>query len=420
MMIRVYLSIIFLSFTIALTSQGALNFDGINDYVQTSYGGVLGNSPRTIEAWIKTSKPAGVQQSIVDYGEFNSPNGRRFTLNILGSPAVLRAEIRGWGVNGTTVLNDGVWHHVAVTYDGASIRLYVDCVLEATAVPTTTVNTTTSTSLPYGVRIGNRSNINSTYTSFFEGDIDEVRFWNVARSTNELTSNKNGELTIISANLTGYWKLNELSGVIANDSSFGANNGTLTNFALNGTGVSDWTSSSALPVEFGNFTATSDDRSIDLEWSTLGEINNEGFEIERSVDGSNFEKIAFERGNGTTNNSMQYNFTDQQPENGLNYYRLKQLDYDGQYAYSDIVAARVGNGSFTEMALFPNPVIEDLHIYTETDNAKATIYNSLGEVIHSFNVVSKFTIIDMTPFNQGQYILVLQSGKEQIIRQFLK
>lgn len=420
MMIRVYLSIIFLSFTIALTSQGALNFDGINDYVQTSYGGVLGNSPRTIEAWIKTSKPAGVQQSIVDYGEFNSPNGRRFTLNILGNPAVLRAEIRGWGVNGTTVLNDGVWHHVAVTYDGTSIRLYVDCVLEATAVPSTTVNTTTSTSLPPGVRIGNRSNISSTYTSYFEGDIDEVRFWNVARSASDLSTNKNGELTLISSNLTGYWKLNEASGVIASDGSFGANNGTLNNFALNGTGISDWTASSALPVEMGSFTAESRGQAIELAWMTLSEINNDGFEIERSSNGSNFERIAFERGNGTTNKKMEYSFTDRSPFTGINYYRLRQIDYDGQYSYSETVAARVGTSSNAEITLFPNPVVENLHIYSEVKEAKANMFNSLGETVHSFNLNANLTVLDMSPFPSGQYILVISNNEERITKRFLK
>lgn len=90
-----------------------------------------------------------------------------------------------------------------------------------------------------------------------------------------------------------------------------------------------------------------------LYWSTASETNNSYFTIERSTDGENFESIGTEKGAGNSSSIYNYNFWDENPLQGVSYYRLKQTDFDGKYSYSKIIAINVDqNGDFS---IFPNP-----------------------------------------------------------------
>lgn len=397
-------------------SQGSLNFDGVNDFVQTSYAGVLGSSPRSIEAWIRTTSP---QLTIVDYGEFNSPNGRRFTLTVTNT-GLLRVEVRGWGVNGTTILTDNLWHHVAVTYNGTNFKLYVDGILEATGTSSVTVNTTSSTSLPPGVRIGNRSNINSTYVNYFSGDIDEVRFWDFELSNTDITLNMNTEIPGSTSGLTGYWKMNETTGTVATDDSNGGNNGILFNFALDGSGKSDWNPNSALPVDLIHFSAEYDQKAVLLSWTTDTEINNMGFDIERSSDGRRFEKIGYQAGHGTSYQTNRYSHIDKTPKQGANLYRLVQKDYDGHMTYSKIEIAYVNITEVDDIFVYPNPVGETLHIQSFDENSTAILYSNLGQPLHTLKSGSTLIAVDMTKYPRGQYVLVVQSGNKTFEKLIVK
>ncbi|MEN0005475.1 MAG: T9SS type A sorting domain-containing protein [Bacteroidota bacterium] len=109
-----------------------------------------------------------------------------------------------------------------------------------------------------------------------------------------------------------------------------------------------------LPVELTAFTASSRDGQVLLEWKTETEIDNEGFDILRSTDGKSWEKLGFIKGYGTTYEAQNYRFIDDQPIHGENYYRLKQIDTDGTFEFTNIVSAQ-----FTakqEVNLYPNPV----------------------------------------------------------------
>ena len=119
-----------LCLTATLTAQNGLDFDGSNDHVQTNITTLTGSTSRTIEAWIKTAGTVTTQQIIVGMGTM--PLGTRFTLNVLNSK--LRIEIGGGGINSNANIDDGQWHHVAVTYEnGASnpFKLYIDGGLDA-------------------------------------------------------------------------------------------------------------------------------------------------------------------------------------------------------------------------------------------------------------------------------------------------
>jgi hypothetical protein len=216
-----------------------LDFDGVDDIVTTTYPGVLGNAPRTVEAWIKTTANAnpnnnGIQQIITDWGTFAT--GARFTFCVLWNNAI-RLEVSGSGVSGNIAVNDGNWHHVAGVYNPSAsntISLYVDGVLDVSGNLTVGVNTQASVNLQIGERIDGARQ--------FDGVIDEVRVWNVARSQSDLMTYMSTELCSIPPALTAYYNFNDGVANSVNsaqtslrDLSGNNNDGTLSNFTLSGT-----------------------------------------------------------------------------------------------------------------------------------------------------------------------------------------
>ena len=114
-----------------------------------------------------------------------------------------------------------------------------------------------------------------------------------------------------------------------------------------------------LPVEIGEFVLSAQNGAVDLRWSTISELNNAGFEVQRSLDGANWKTLGFIKGNGTTFEVHEYAFKDFRPGPGVNFYRLFVKDFDGMGAFTDILSAKVNafelNGKFE---LFPNPAVD--------------------------------------------------------------
>lgn len=111
-----------------------------------------------------------------------------------------------------------------------------------------------------------------------------------------------------------------------------------------------------LPVELSKFTAQKKGTTSLLSWTTSSEINNDGFEIMRSFDGLNFKKIGFVRGVGNSSLEHNYEFIDQNPNQGVNYYQLKQLDYNGNFEFSNIKQVMFESGG--PIRILPNPVVD--------------------------------------------------------------
>jgi hypothetical protein len=117
-----------------------------------------------------------------------------------------------------------------------------------------------------------------------------------------------------------------------------------------------------LPVDFGYFKAQLNEKEnqISLNWQTLMELNNKGFEIEHSIDGKEFKTLDFVEGVGTTADAQVYNYEHKDFQKGENYYRLKQLDLDGEYDYSEVVLVSIKKEG--TIALFPNPAKHSVYI----------------------------------------------------------
>ncbi|NIR47130.1 T9SS type A sorting domain-containing protein [candidate division KSB1 bacterium] len=141
----------------------------------------------------------------------------------------------------------------------------------------------------------------------------------------------------------------------------------------------------ATPVEMKSFTAQFLANRVVLKWITATETNNFGFEVERSLPNHDFEKIGFVAGNGTVTVPKTYKFVDTEISTGKVFYRLKQIDLDGRFDYSDILTVNIGVPEHFELsANYPNPFNPETSFdYNVSRDAKIslTVYDLLGRKI---------------------------------------
>jgi len=159
----------------------------------------------------------------------------------------------------------------------------------------------------------------------------------------------------------------------------------------------------SLPIELLKFAAEMNNNLVNIQWETAAEINNDYFNVEKSVDGLEFELFAVVDGAGNSTENIKYYALDKQPYEGISYYRLKQTDYDGSFSYSDVVA--VNNfKTETEYTVFPNPAntyfnIEGINVLSDCVEVKLT------------DVVSRTVISEMVyPDNQKVSLTYLTDG----------
>ncbi|MCH8034444.1 MAG: T9SS type A sorting domain-containing protein [Bacteroidetes bacterium] len=194
---------------------------------------------------------------------------------------------------------------------------------------------------------------------------------------------------------------------------------SITQFAAQGNGFYKLNSDLFIPVELTSFTAETSENEISLNWTTATELNNQGFEIERSTDNQTFEKIGFIPGFGTTTESKSYTYKIIEFASGTQYYRLKQIDFDGTYEYSD--AIEVEGLTPTQYVLFqnyPNPFNPSTSIKFSIpidSNVKLKLFNLLGqevaELLNSEISVGIHHIdFNASRLSSGTYFYVLEAN----------
>jgi hypothetical protein len=178
------------------------------------------------------------------------------------------------------------------------------------------------------------------------------------------------------------------------------------------------------PVEILDFEARLiEHQKVALNWTTGSEKNNDGFEVLHSTDAKNWEKLDFVKGQGNTNQETQYRFVDTNPILGTNYYRLRQIDLDGQYEYSSIVNITLRSHG---ISLFPNPAKSLVNLSLKSNyagRATLTIMDVNGRVVESelleLHGHALGVEIDISKIPEGIYTLKVKAGKEQLVEKLV-
>ena len=278
----------------------------------------------------------------------------------------------------TTSPEKGVWYHIAATYDGSDMRIYVNGLLENERNKIGHIyHKQDDFVLTFGAWGFENSRRN------FSGQIRDVSIWNITLDNDEIlyymdhgVDDSNG--------LIGKWLL----GNDTEDETGFVDAGVVYN--NNG------------DVEMGEFHCIEDPLpitlysfSIDknkLTWTTSSEINNDYFTIERSTNMLNWEIIGTVEGSGFSNTKITYDFIDNNQLPGHNYYRLKQTDYDGSYEYFDAISVYVD--SDMNINVYPNP--SDGIVYIKNWNNNIKIVDISGVVMDTQEVMN---------LNNGIYVI---------------
>jgi len=166
-----------------------------------------------------------------------------------------------------------------------------------------------------------------------------------------------------------------------------------------------------LPVEMTYFSVIKSSGETLLTWQTATEINNEGFEIEHSTDGKHWDYIDFINGYGTTTETRDYTFTHKSPSAGVNYYRLRQLDFDGQFEYSEIRSVDFGGNSGV-IKVFPNPATHQVNIQLPEgfEQMSVQVFDASGKVIFTRRLERGDGLpgINVSEWKAGFYVLRIQ------------
>lgn len=185
---------------------------------------------------------------------------------------------------------------------------------------------------------------------------------------------------------------------------------------------------SPLPVELISFTANCNKREINLDWITASEINNDYFVVERSKDGIKWQNIGKIAGNGNSNTTNSYQYTDKNPEQGNNYYRLNQFDYDKTAKHSHIITANCDKlRNSNNVNIYPNPFTNQ--VYLEIENLDIStmsieIYDLLGQK-HKHWAISEINAnfvheLNLEELASGVYFIRIIADNNIIIKKIEK
>ncbi|MCI4669565.1 MAG: T9SS type A sorting domain-containing protein [Bacteroidia bacterium] len=190
----------------------------------------------------------------------------------------------------------------------------------------------------------------------------------------------------------------------------------------------DWRESVNFPVEWLDFSVKLDGADAHISWSTAMEINNDYFEIQRSPEGQVFDPIGKVKGVGFTDEVSTYDFEDKRVSNlSLDhiYYRIKQVDFDGQFSLSPIVELLVDPVEGLSMNVFPNPtrgpITVDWNLSDQMSNATISLLNINGQVLKQTNATGLQNTVswDLQGLPQGIYFVKFRSMEKELAKKLI-
>lgn len=263
-------------------------------------------------------------------------------------------------------------------------------------------------------------------------------------SSFEVTNTSTGGTYDVSVSMTDYGAGGDVSDIrlaknegstsVSAVGTHAAASGTASEPTGNRTGVTsaelagDWRITSVdiantpLPVDLISFTGFLNDQQIRLAWSTASEINNDYFELERSYDGEYYQSITTISGNGNTNEITKYNFKDRDYHEGINYYRLKQVDFDGNFEIFEPIVISAQTTQQAQLTIYPNPSNSELHIRLDgIDNQSGSsmvISDHMGKIVYREPLspaTKQWSIENLnTILVPGIYLLNVQTGSSNL------
>lgn len=181
-----------------------------------------------------------------------------------------------------------------------------------------------------------------------------------------------------------------------------------------------------LPIELISFSALCRDSYVFIDWQTASEYNNHFFVVERSADGEHFDVVGQVNAMGNTNTTQYYSLQDNQPLKAKSYYRLKQVDEEGNYSYSSIVVTdcKQANAAQSQLLIYPNPASDMLTIDIKNIKGKKTfvIYSVLGQEMLQKQITGEQEdvreIVDVAALANATYLLRIDVNEElyQVIK----
>jgi biopolymer transport protein ExbB len=354
-----------------------------NKYVNLGAAGWFNtNSIQTFSVW--------ANYAVVPAGNAN------FVALTLGGSAGTQIGFRGgiplqwqWGgvtwVSFAVAPSINVWHYYAFTWDGTSAKLYIDGVLKNTTA------TLPQNGIPNGAAIGAYMNGAPVGGEYFTGILDEARISIINRSAAWILTEYNNQFSPA----TFYTFSAELaaSAVCA-----------------------------VLPITLTYFRGQAMQDYNQLYWETSSEINNNYFSVERTVNGVNWNELTQVKGAGNSTHTINYSWPDDAPQPGVNYYRLKQVDYDGNYTYSNTIALE-DNLQFG-MTVFPNPSTGLLNVNVTSslsDNSQLYILDVLGQTVYNQSIVdNEVNALNLSYLSAGIYFVKVVNSNGVLVKKIVK
>lgn len=158
-----------------------------------------------------------------------------------------------------------------------------------------------------------------------------------------------------------------------------------------------------LPIKLSHFDIIKIKFNTQISFATASETNNDYFTIERSSDGRSFEAIGEIKGAGNSVEERHYDFTDENPLPGINYYRIKQTDFDGRYSYSEIKS--VQHTGHSKIVISPLHTDGRLHIHTDMQGYDVAVFSSAGQEVTRFTALSGYQSVSIESLHAGLYFV---------------
>ena len=349
--------------------NNAYSFNGLSNYISLPNVAVQASANRTISFWIKTNVNM-LGSMVVSTGTDAFINSGNFNLRLENNNSFIGfmgGNFTGgydYYPMGNIQLNDNNWHNILVTFDGANLRFYVDGVFEKAATCNMSGCPSNLSTNGQANFIGKSNHIGAE--AWYIGEIDDVGFWNRVLTSTEITSVYNS-------------------------------------FYL-------------LPLQWGNFTGSENNKIITLNWETLQEINTLNFIIEHSGDGINWNQIGAV---GSANNSTElkkYSFIHRSPSIGKNFYRIVQKDIDGKKSISKTINVQIEKNNLPEFWI-SNPANNEQFSLIMLKPGYVLFYNNSGLLLWNKQYLPGTYNIGVGNLSKGVYFIKVNNTTQKMLVQ---